>query len=85
MNILNTTTRLTGRVTGSSVRTMATIINKVSEKATPRLNAIAKEFKAGYNTLPVDKDSPLQLTQEQWAMLKEMQSNTNEPVQGELY
>ena len=70
MKLLNTTTRLTGRATGASVRTMATIINKVSEKATPRLNAIAKEFMAGYHTIQVDEGLSIKLTQEQYNVLQ---------------
>lgn len=79
MKLLNTTTRLTGRATGASVRTMATIINKVSEKATPRLNAIAKEFMTGY------EGQQTKFTVEQWQQLQELQDmNKVSPKQMEL-
>jgi hypothetical protein len=79
MNILNTTTRLTGRATGASVRTMGTIINLISAKATPRLNAIAKEFIAGY------EGQQTKFTVEQWQQLQELQDmNKVSPKQMEL-
>jgi len=79
MKLLNTTTRLTGRATGASVRTMGTIINIISAKATPRLNAIAKEFMTGY------EGQQTKFTVEQWQQLQELQDmNKVSPKQMEL-